>query len=126
MFTSRFEATRGLFWTEPRNFEPRSDDEGEHLSWHSLSKLPYHTSGRTFGPDGFSVIQARLRGGSSVEWGFEPGALRARGWVLTTRPPGPKPSVNSLNINKIGHDPAVMINRGTLRKALTPEKYDNL
>ncbi|GBM24737.1 hypothetical protein AVEN_141811-1 [Araneus ventricosus] len=29
ILTSRFEATRGLFWDEPRNFEPRSDDEDD-------------------------------------------------------------------------------------------------
>ncbi|GBM44359.1 hypothetical protein AVEN_185662-1 [Araneus ventricosus] len=27
MLTSRFQATRGLFWNGPRNFEPRSHDE---------------------------------------------------------------------------------------------------
>ncbi|GBM50111.1 hypothetical protein AVEN_185497-1 [Araneus ventricosus] len=27
ILTSRFEATRGLFWDGRRNFEPRSDDE---------------------------------------------------------------------------------------------------
>ncbi|GBN55597.1 hypothetical protein AVEN_214652-1 [Araneus ventricosus] len=35
-----------------------------------LSKLPQHTSGRTFSPDGFN--QTRLHGGSSVESGFKP------------------------------------------------------
>ncbi|GBM19518.1 hypothetical protein AVEN_107989-1 [Araneus ventricosus] len=29
ILTSRFEATRGLFWDVPRNFEPRSDDEDD-------------------------------------------------------------------------------------------------
>ncbi|GBN83449.1 hypothetical protein AVEN_92868-1 [Araneus ventricosus] len=29
ILTSRFEATRGLFWDGPRNFEPRSDDESD-------------------------------------------------------------------------------------------------
>ncbi|GBL80745.1 hypothetical protein AVEN_165120-1, partial [Araneus ventricosus] len=29
IFKSRFEAIRGLFWDGPRNFEPRSDDEGD-------------------------------------------------------------------------------------------------
>ncbi|GBM32407.1 hypothetical protein AVEN_239797-1 [Araneus ventricosus] len=29
ILTSRFEATRGLFWDGPRNFEPRSDDEDD-------------------------------------------------------------------------------------------------
>ncbi|GBM74784.1 hypothetical protein AVEN_38714-1 [Araneus ventricosus] len=27
ILTSRFEATRGLFWDDPRNFEPRSEDD---------------------------------------------------------------------------------------------------
>ncbi|GBN92175.1 hypothetical protein AVEN_261977-1 [Araneus ventricosus] len=29
ILTSRFEATRGLFWDGPRNFEPLSDDEDD-------------------------------------------------------------------------------------------------
>ncbi|GBM53226.1 hypothetical protein AVEN_14244-1 [Araneus ventricosus] len=29
ILTSRLEATRGLFWDGPRNFEPRSDDEDD-------------------------------------------------------------------------------------------------
>ncbi|GBM17764.1 hypothetical protein AVEN_99646-1 [Araneus ventricosus] len=29
VLASRFEATRGLFWDGPRNFEPRSDDEDD-------------------------------------------------------------------------------------------------
>ncbi|GBL98433.1 hypothetical protein AVEN_187762-1 [Araneus ventricosus] len=29
IFTSRFEATRRLFWDGPRNFEPHSDDEDD-------------------------------------------------------------------------------------------------
>ncbi|GBO30303.1 hypothetical protein AVEN_267107-1 [Araneus ventricosus] len=29
MLTSRFEATRGLFWGESRNLEPQSDDDNE-------------------------------------------------------------------------------------------------
>ncbi|GBN59886.1 hypothetical protein AVEN_180490-1 [Araneus ventricosus] len=29
ILTSRFEATRGLFWNGPRNFEPRSHDEDD-------------------------------------------------------------------------------------------------
>ncbi|GBN84232.1 hypothetical protein AVEN_172040-1 [Araneus ventricosus] len=43
------------------------------------------TSGRTFGPDGFSVHQARLYGGSSMEQGLELGALRYRSRYFTTR-----------------------------------------
>ncbi|GBM07070.1 hypothetical protein AVEN_177044-1 [Araneus ventricosus] len=78
--TSRFEATRGLFWDGHRDVEPQLDDEkdtwtwllfslqvsapagerltrdsdltspGQHLSWHHLSKLLHRTNGRTFGP----------------------------------------------------------------------------
>ncbi|GBM13573.1 hypothetical protein AVEN_123986-1 [Araneus ventricosus] len=29
VLTSRFEATRGLFWDGPSDFEPRSDDEDD-------------------------------------------------------------------------------------------------
>ncbi|GBM20501.1 hypothetical protein AVEN_61045-1 [Araneus ventricosus] len=29
VLTSNFEATRGLFWNGPRNFEPLSDDEDD-------------------------------------------------------------------------------------------------
>ncbi|GBL82783.1 hypothetical protein AVEN_106321-1 [Araneus ventricosus] len=31
----------------------------------------HHTSGNTYGPDGFNVRQTRLHGDSSVESGFE-------------------------------------------------------
>ncbi|GBM53156.1 hypothetical protein AVEN_90407-1 [Araneus ventricosus] len=37
----------------------------------------------------FGTHQAHKRGGSSVEWGFEPGAFRLRSWNLTTRPQRP-------------------------------------
>ncbi|GBL79367.1 hypothetical protein AVEN_92561-1 [Araneus ventricosus] len=56
-----------------------------------LSKLPYYTSGRIFGPDVFSVHQTRLCGGSSVESGFVSGAVRPRSRDFTTRPPRTKP-----------------------------------
>ncbi|GBN04773.1 hypothetical protein AVEN_167845-1 [Araneus ventricosus] len=51
-----------------------------------LSKLPNHTSGRTFGPDGFSVHQTHLHDSSSGESGFETGTFRHRGRDITTRP----------------------------------------
>ncbi|GBM97638.1 hypothetical protein AVEN_101954-1 [Araneus ventricosus] len=38
LLTSRFEATRRLFWDGPRNFEPRSDDEDDAWAGTSLSK----------------------------------------------------------------------------------------
>ncbi|GBN68794.1 hypothetical protein AVEN_53114-1, partial [Araneus ventricosus] len=34
ILTSRFEATRGLFWVERRNFEPGSNDEGDTCRHH--------------------------------------------------------------------------------------------
>ncbi|GBM51275.1 hypothetical protein AVEN_267141-1 [Araneus ventricosus] len=37
----------------------------------------------------FNIHQAHMHGGSSVESGFEPGALRSRRQDLTTRPPQP-------------------------------------
>ncbi|GBM89602.1 hypothetical protein AVEN_211905-1 [Araneus ventricosus] len=52
IFTSRFEARRGLFWGEPRNFER---DQMTHEMASPLSKLPHHTSGRKFDLDGFNV-----------------------------------------------------------------------
>ncbi|GBM42958.1 hypothetical protein AVEN_140834-1 [Araneus ventricosus] len=58
-----------------------------HLSRHNLSKLPHHTSGRTFGPDGFSMHQARIHGGSSRESGLAPETLRPLNRDSTTRPP---------------------------------------
>ncbi|GBM23965.1 hypothetical protein AVEN_198198-1 [Araneus ventricosus] len=49
-----------------------------------LFKLPHHTSGRTFGPYGFSVHQTCLHGSSSVESNLEPS-----GRDFITRPPRP-------------------------------------
>ncbi|GBL83508.1 hypothetical protein AVEN_196355-1 [Araneus ventricosus] len=42
--TFRFEATRGLFWDEPRNFEPRSYNEPELASPLQTSK-PHQREG---------------------------------------------------------------------------------
>ncbi|GBN74366.1 hypothetical protein AVEN_111400-1, partial [Araneus ventricosus] len=44
----RFEASRGLFWDGPPHFEPRLDDKDDIRAGNPLSKLPHHTSGRTF------------------------------------------------------------------------------
>ncbi|GBL71966.1 hypothetical protein AVEN_115011-1 [Araneus ventricosus] len=66
ILTSRFEATQGLFWDGPCNFEPRSDDEdgtpspsfhaapaGGHLATaYDLACNRPHTR-RTFGGIGF-------------------------------------------------------------------------
>ncbi|GBN17004.1 hypothetical protein AVEN_46664-1 [Araneus ventricosus] len=73
-----------LYWTpSATNYSNRGQMTGRHLSWNPLSKPPHHTSGRTFVPGGFNVHQTRLHEGSSVEPGFEPGALRPRGRDLT-------------------------------------------
>ncbi|GBO03153.1 hypothetical protein AVEN_5313-1, partial [Araneus ventricosus] len=49
-------------------------------------KLPCHTRGRTFEPDGFGAHRDRLHDWSSD---FEPGTLQPRSRDLTTRPPWP-------------------------------------
>ncbi|GBN31070.1 hypothetical protein AVEN_171065-1 [Araneus ventricosus] len=51
ILTSRFIATRELFWDGPRNFEPWSADEDDTRADIPLSTLPHHISGRTFGHD---------------------------------------------------------------------------
>ncbi|GBM91409.1 hypothetical protein AVEN_204279-1 [Araneus ventricosus] len=71
---SSFEATRGLFWDGPRNFEPRSDDEDDTRADKPLSKLPLHTNGWTFGHYLWFSVQQALHGRSSLESGFEKGA----------------------------------------------------
>ncbi|GBM46985.1 hypothetical protein AVEN_217287-1 [Araneus ventricosus] len=55
--TSRCEATRGLFWDGPRNFEPPSDDEDDT----SLSKLLHHTlpAGARLTPVRFTALPPR-------------------------------------------------------------------
>ncbi|GBM96603.1 hypothetical protein AVEN_31039-1 [Araneus ventricosus] len=78
IFTPRLEATRMLFWDGPRHSEQKSDDENDTRAGTAFSKLPRHTSGRTFGPDGFNVHQASLHGGSLVKSGFESETLRPR------------------------------------------------
>ncbi|GBL79901.1 hypothetical protein AVEN_28953-1 [Araneus ventricosus] len=41
ILTSRFEATRGVFWDGPRKFEPRLDDEDDtRTGAHPLHKAP--------------------------------------------------------------------------------------
>ncbi|GBM79195.1 hypothetical protein AVEN_196555-1 [Araneus ventricosus] len=54
-----------------------------------FSELPHHTSGRTFGPDGFNEHQTSLHSVLLVESGFEPGTLRLQSQYLITRPPRP-------------------------------------
>ncbi|GBN48056.1 hypothetical protein AVEN_38326-1, partial [Araneus ventricosus] len=40
---SHFEATRGIFWDRPRNFEPRSDDEDDAVSCLSRMSVCHHS-----------------------------------------------------------------------------------
>ncbi|GBL98205.1 hypothetical protein AVEN_268289-1 [Araneus ventricosus] len=42
ILTSRFEATRGLSWDGPRNFEPRSDDEDD--AWAGTPSPGFHAT----------------------------------------------------------------------------------
>ncbi|GBL57049.1 hypothetical protein AVEN_49044-1, partial [Araneus ventricosus] len=66
------------------SFSDQARRQGRHLSWYTLSKLPYHTSGKTFGPL-HMILRATgpIHYGSSVESGFEPGTLRPRNRDLT-------------------------------------------
>ncbi|GBL93625.1 hypothetical protein AVEN_25623-1 [Araneus ventricosus] len=66
-----FEATRGLFWVGTCN------RKGRHLSRHHLSKLPDSRTRKRLTHDvRYSMRQAHIYCGSSVESDFEPGALR--------------------------------------------------
>ncbi|GBO34344.1 hypothetical protein AVEN_39630-1 [Araneus ventricosus] len=88
ILSSVFEAIRRLFWDEPRNFEPRSDDENDTRAGTPFSRPPRHTSGRAF--DTLRIIKRAtgpIHSGSSVESGSEPGTLRLQGRHPTTRPP---------------------------------------
>ncbi|GBM56392.1 hypothetical protein AVEN_132864-1 [Araneus ventricosus] len=42
LLTFRFDATRGLFWNRPRNFEPRSDDEDD--TWEATASPNFRTT----------------------------------------------------------------------------------
>ncbi|GBO29555.1 hypothetical protein AVEN_266781-1 [Araneus ventricosus] len=63
IYTLHFEATRGLFWNGPRNFELCSDDEGDT----HLCKRSRRISGRTSGSNGLAVQKTRLHGSSWME-----------------------------------------------------------
>ncbi|GBN31496.1 hypothetical protein AVEN_144901-1 [Araneus ventricosus] len=78
ILTSRFEATRGMFWYGSRNFEPRSDVEEDTRAVTPSPNCrttpkgdfcPQRTIERATGP---------IYGGSSVESDFEPGTFRPR------------------------------------------------
>ncbi|GBN37913.1 hypothetical protein AVEN_33235-1, partial [Araneus ventricosus] len=70
---SRFEATRGLFWDEPRNFEPQSDDKDDiragTLCLQTSSPHQREDACHTKYDLGFNRPNAH---GSSVESVFEP------------------------------------------------------
>ncbi|GBN09880.1 hypothetical protein AVEN_108879-1 [Araneus ventricosus] len=68
---SRFEITRGLFWDEPRNFEPRPNEKVDTRSWHPLSKLLHQTNGKTLPCERFQVPQIHINGRYSGESGLE-------------------------------------------------------
>ncbi|GBM69831.1 hypothetical protein AVEN_198538-1 [Araneus ventricosus] len=80
MLMPRLETSRGIFWSGPRNFEPRSDDEDDTLARTPLSKLPHLTSGRTLGPITYELRCNRPKARrifSSIE--FRTGTIRLRG-----------------------------------------------
>ncbi|GBM08625.1 hypothetical protein AVEN_52462-1 [Araneus ventricosus] len=55
---SRFEATQGLFWDGPRNFEPLSDDE--HDTWTCILSSTFRTTptgGRLTPYDGSKLLE---------------------------------------------------------------------
>ncbi|GBO00223.1 hypothetical protein AVEN_186615-1 [Araneus ventricosus] len=80
---SRFEATQGLFWDGPRNFEPRSDTRTSELA--PPLKSLHHNSEKTFDPLRMILCAtALIYDGSSEESGFEPGTLSCR--HLTSTP----------------------------------------
>ncbi|GBM49599.1 hypothetical protein AVEN_31300-1 [Araneus ventricosus] len=78
------QATREVFWDGPRNFEP----------WTTPETVPPPPNFRTTPSGGhltndvrFNMHQTHIHGGSSVELGLEPGALRYQSRDLATRPP---------------------------------------
>ncbi|GBM50900.1 hypothetical protein AVEN_171766-1 [Araneus ventricosus] len=109
VLTSRFEASRGLYWKGPCGFEPRSDDD-DILSGTPLSRLPHHTSLQSIlvdsAPMGESVDMGcgqRTSGGclATTEVSacnrpiysgscFEHGSHRPRTRDFTTRPTRPQ------------------------------------
>ncbi|GBM84582.1 hypothetical protein AVEN_187992-1 [Araneus ventricosus] len=85
ILASRSEATRGLLWDRPRHFEPRSDDEDNTCADTPSPNFCTTPTGGCLTP----YATDPTHDGSSVESGFEPGALRSRSRDLTTRPPQP-------------------------------------
>ncbi|GBM94814.1 hypothetical protein AVEN_26526-1 [Araneus ventricosus] len=80
VLTSRFEATRELFWDGPRHFEPRSDDEGgTSADTPSPSIYATPTGGR------LATTYDLACNRPDVRWIFI--GIRFRAW----NPPAPKP-----------------------------------
>ncbi|GBM09578.1 hypothetical protein AVEN_29430-1 [Araneus ventricosus] len=79
VFTSHFEATRGLFWDGPHNFEPRLDDEGDTRAGTPSPNFRTTPSGGRLTHDVMlNMYQAHMHNGSTVESGFEAEILRPR------------------------------------------------
>ncbi|GBM03123.1 hypothetical protein AVEN_200815-1 [Araneus ventricosus] len=86
ILTSRFEATRGLYWDGPRNFEPRShdeDDAGAGAPSPRFRAAP--VGGRLATTSDLACNRPDTR---LIFNGIkEPATLRSRGPDPTTRPP---------------------------------------
>ncbi|GBM92038.1 hypothetical protein AVEN_5499-1 [Araneus ventricosus] len=87
--TSRSEATRGLFWDGPHNFEPRSDDEDDTSAAPPLQASTSHQREDDWPLRMISRATGPIHGGSSVESGLEHGILRPQSRDFTTRSPRP-------------------------------------
>ncbi|GBL82895.1 hypothetical protein AVEN_106409-1 [Araneus ventricosus] len=71
---SHFEATRGLFWDGPRNFELWSDDEDDTRADTSPPNCRTKPAGALLTQVRFNEYHVHKNGGSA-ELGFEPGVL---------------------------------------------------
>ncbi|GBL74040.1 hypothetical protein AVEN_56235-1, partial [Araneus ventricosus] len=79
ILASRFEAARGLFSKELRNFEPISDDEDDTLADTPFSNFHITSAkGRLTHDVRFNVHQAQMHGLPSMEPSFEPANLGRR------------------------------------------------
>ncbi|GBM70196.1 hypothetical protein AVEN_20500-1 [Araneus ventricosus] len=83
-------ATRGLFWDEPRNFVPRSDDEDDTRAGSPFPNFHAIPKGGRLATMYDLMCNRPIHGGSSVESGFEPGTLRPQSRDLTTRTQRPQ------------------------------------
>ncbi|GBN70773.1 hypothetical protein AVEN_84384-1 [Araneus ventricosus] len=91
ILTSRFEATRGLFWDGPRNFEPRSDDEDDTRAGTPSTK--FHatpTGGRLTTTYDLACNRPHTR---RIFSGIGSRTLRPQSRDLTTRPPRPQKKI---------------------------------